>query len=83
MSAQNRFSDEFKKDAVSQIVDRGYLVAGGGGTARCEHEVDLHMEGSVSPRCSTCRQNSHAIRFKGQSPSYQQGCLNSLSLRVG
>ena len=24
MSAQNRFSDEFKKDAVSQVVDRGY-----------------------------------------------------------
>ena len=27
MSAQNRFSDEFKKDAVSQVVDRGYPVA--------------------------------------------------------
>ncbi|SPF81323.1 hypothetical protein PRI8871_03146 [Pseudoprimorskyibacter insulae] len=27
MSAQNRFSDEFKKDAVSQVVDRGYSVA--------------------------------------------------------
>lgn len=27
MSAQNRFSDEFKKDAVSQVVDRGYAVA--------------------------------------------------------
>lgn len=27
MSAQNRFSGEFKKDAVSQVVDRGYPVA--------------------------------------------------------
>lgn len=27
MSAQNRFSDEFKKDAVSQVVDRGFPVA--------------------------------------------------------
>jgi len=27
MSAQNRFSDEFKRDAVSQVVDRGYPVA--------------------------------------------------------
>ena len=27
MSAQNRFSDEFKKDAVSQVVDRSYPVA--------------------------------------------------------
>lgn len=27
MSAQHRFSDEFKKDAVSQVVDRGYPVA--------------------------------------------------------
>ena len=27
MSAQSRFSTEFKKDAVSQVVDRGYPVA--------------------------------------------------------
>ncbi len=27
MSAQIRFNDEFKKDAVNQVVDRGYLVA--------------------------------------------------------
>lgn len=27
MSAQNRFSDEFKKDSVSQVVNRGYPVA--------------------------------------------------------
>lgn len=27
MSARNRFSDEFKKDAVSQVIDRGYPVA--------------------------------------------------------
>ena len=26
MSGLIRFSDEFKKDAVSQVVDRGYLV---------------------------------------------------------
>tara|TARA_R110000803_G_scaffold33057_3_gene72526 strand:+ start:226 stop:513 length:288 start_codon:yes stop_codon:yes gene_type:complete len=26
MSGQIRFSDEFKKDAVSQVVDRGYSV---------------------------------------------------------
>ena len=27
MFAQNRFSDEFRKDAVSQVVGRGYSVA--------------------------------------------------------
>lgn len=27
MSRQIRFSDEFKKDAVSQVVDRGYSVS--------------------------------------------------------
>ncbi|NBR53994.1 MAG: hypothetical protein EBT91_11360 [Rhodobacteraceae bacterium] len=27
MSAPNRFSDEFKKDTVSQVVDGGYPVA--------------------------------------------------------
>lgn len=26
MSGQNQFNDDFKKDAVSQIVDRGYTV---------------------------------------------------------
>ena len=27
MSSQNRFTDEFKRDAVAQIVDRGYAVS--------------------------------------------------------
>lgn len=27
MSSQNRFTDEFKKDAVAQVVDRGYAVS--------------------------------------------------------
>lgn len=26
MSLQNRFTDEFKRDAVAQVVDRGYAV---------------------------------------------------------
>ncbi|SFJ80917.1 transposase [Celeribacter neptunius] len=27
MSSQNRFTDEFKRDAVAQVVDRGYAVS--------------------------------------------------------
>jgi transposase-like protein len=27
MSSQNRFTDEFKIDAVAQVVDRGYAVS--------------------------------------------------------
>jgi transposase len=27
MSSQNRFTDEFKRDAVAQVVDRGYPVS--------------------------------------------------------
>ena len=27
MSSQNRFADEFKRDAVAQVVDRGYAVS--------------------------------------------------------
>ena len=27
MSSQNRFTDEFKRDAVAQIVDQGYAVS--------------------------------------------------------
>lgn len=27
MSSQNRFMDEFKRDAVAQVVDRGYAVS--------------------------------------------------------
>ena len=28
MGKQDRFTDEFKRDAVAQVVDRGYLVRG-------------------------------------------------------
>ena len=46
MSAQNRFTDEFTKDAVSQVVDRGYPV-----TEVAERlgrdQVDLHVKGAV------------------------------------
>ena len=27
MSSQNRFTGEFKRDAVAQVVDRGYAVS--------------------------------------------------------
>ena len=27
MSSQNRFTDEFKRDSVAQVVDRGYAVS--------------------------------------------------------
>lgn len=27
MSSQKRFTDEFKRDAVAQVVDRGYAVS--------------------------------------------------------
>ncbi|MBM1816460.1 transposase [Pseudosulfitobacter pseudonitzschiae] len=27
MSSQNRFTDEFKRDAVAQVVERGYAVS--------------------------------------------------------
>ena len=60
MGKQDRFTDEFIRDAVAQVVDRGYPVrevaerlgirrpAGEcEAIAEREHEVDLHMAEAV------------------------------------
>lgn len=42
-----RFTDEFKRDAVAQVVERGYSVADSFGTIRDQHQVTLHVEHPV------------------------------------
>ena len=55
-----RFTDEFKRDAVAQVVDRGYAVREVAGrlgihwpTGEClaitdrQHQIAVHLEGAV------------------------------------
>jgi hypothetical protein len=43
-----QFTDAFKRDAVAQVADMGYVVCEVAGR---EHQVDLHMAKAISAAC--------------------------------
>ena len=50
MSA-NKFTDEFKRDAVAQVEDRGYPVREVAERLGGQHQVDLHVAEAVFATC--------------------------------